>query len=96
MPKTSKKITSQNVLLPAAAVAVWIFMQVFMFLQNGIVTGLESTKYINEANHFLAMRSYSSGNFIFYSTEILLIAFCIKLGISFLFVVLLQIIINGI
>jgi hypothetical protein len=95
IPKTNKKIALQNFLFPVAAVAVWILMQVIMFLQNGIVTGLESTKYINEAHHFLATGNYSSGNFLFYSTEILLISFAIKLKISFLFIVLFQIIMNG-
>lgn len=74
---------------------VWVLMQLFFYRQNGIVTNLEATKYINEANHFLTTGTYSSGNFLFYSIQILLIAFCIKLKISFLFIVVLQMLLNA-
>lgn len=74
---------------------IWLIIQCFMLWHNGIVTDLEATKYINEANHFLSTGAYSSGNFLFYSTQILLIAFCLKLQISFLFIVIIQMLFNG-
>ena len=76
-------------------VIIWLMMQVMIFIQNGIVTNLESTKYINEAHYFLKNGKFSTHNFLFYSTEILLIALAFKLKISFLFIVLFQIIMNG-
>lgn len=70
-------------------------MQIFFYKQYGIVTDFEAVKYINEANHFLATGKYSSGNFLFYSTQIMLIVFCIKLKIGFLFIVLFQMLLNA-
>ena len=75
---------------------VWLCMQFFFIFQNGIVTDLEATKYINEAHHFLATGTFTTNNYLFYSIQILLIAFCLKLHIGFWFVVLVQIIFNGI
>lgn len=71
-------------------------MQFFFIYQNGIVTDLEATKYIFQAQNFIATGTFSSNNFMFYSTQILLIAFCLKLQIGFWFVVLIQIIFNAI
>lgn len=79
----------------ASLAAIWLVMQILFYKQYGIVTNLEAVKYINEANHFLATGKYSSNNFLFYSTQILLIAFCIKLKISFFFIVLLQMLLNA-
>lgn len=96
MVSSSKKITDRERWLLIAFAATWFIMQVIMFMQNGIVTGLESTKYINEARHFLKTGSYSSNNFLFYSIEILLIALTLKLKISYFLIVLFQIVMNGI
>jgi hypothetical protein len=74
---------------------IWLLMQIFFYKQYGIVTNLEAVKYINEANHFLATGKYSSDNFLFYSTQIMLIAFCIKLKIGFWFIVLFQMLLNA-
>ena len=71
-------------------------MQILFYNQYGVVTNLEAIKYINEANHFLATGKYSTNNFLFYSTQILIIAFCIQLKISFLFIVLFQMLLNAI
>lgn len=73
----------------------WLLMQILFYRQYGIVTDLEAAKYINEANHFLATGKYSSNNFLFYSTQIMLIAFCIKLKIGFWFIVLFQMLLNA-
>jgi hypothetical protein len=75
---------------------LWIIIQCFLLWQNGIVTTLEAVKYIEQAKVFLATGKYSSNNFLFYSVQILLIATCLKLKISFLFLVIVQIIFNGI
>ncbi|MFS8082548.1 MAG: hypothetical protein ACMG51_03780, partial [Ginsengibacter sp.] len=75
---------------------VWLCMQFFFIFQNGIVTDLEAAKYINEAHHFINNGTYTTNNYLFYSIQILLIAFCLKLHIGFWLVVLVQIIFNGI
>jgi hypothetical protein len=74
---------------------IWLLMQIFFYKEYGIVTDLEAVKYINEANHFLATGKYSSNNFLFYSTQIMLIAFCIKLKIGLWFIVLFQMLLNA-
>ncbi len=75
---------------------IWFCLQCFFIWNFGIVTNLEATKYINEAQTFLATGKYSTNNFLFYSTEILLIALAIKLKTGFLVIVLLQMLLNGI
>jgi len=77
-------------------VIIWLLMQIFFYKLFGIVTNFEATKYINEAYFFLETGKFTSTNFIFYSTQILLIALCIKLKIDFLVLVLFQIIMNAI
>lgn len=76
-------------------VSTWLLLNVFLLYQLGIVTSLESEPYIQTANKWLATGHYPSGNFIFYSVQIMLNAFCIKTGIGFGFVVALQIALNG-
>ncbi len=51
----------------------WMALQVLIFIQSGIVTDFEAKKYIYEADNLLSDGRYSSGNFLFYSTQILLI-----------------------
>jgi hypothetical protein len=94
-PEIKKIVTRQSFPLIILGL-IWLFIQCFFLWQNGIVTNQEAVKYINEANHFLKTGTFTTGNFLFYSTQILLIAFCIKLKINFLFIVILQILINGI
>ncbi|MEP6675115.1 MAG: hypothetical protein ABJA78_08165 [Ferruginibacter sp.] len=91
MPLLSKKIS------PAAMslVACWLLLQIFLIYHYSIVTNLEAAVYIDIAKYFLANGHYPSGNFIFYSTQIMLDAFCMKTGIGFWPVMLLQIILNG-
>ena len=56
-------------------VSCWSILQCFLFYNFGIVTRFESGKYIAQANALLQTGHYTSGNFLFYSIEILLIAF---------------------
>lgn len=78
-----------------ALVMVWLAMQLFFLVRFGIVTNGEATKYIFEANHFLETGQYSSNNFLFYSVQIMLIAFCMKIHIGYWFIVFIQILLNG-
>lgn len=74
----------------------WILLQVIIFWRFGIVENFEATKYIKEADIFLREGTYSSGNFLFYSVQIMLIAFS-KLTLTYpWFPVLFQMAINGI
>lgn len=81
-----------HVLLLALA---WIVMQAIIWKQFGIVTSFEAAKYLEQAKNFIATGSYSTNNFLFYSTEILLIALCIKLNIGFGFLVFVQMMMNA-
>lgn len=88
--------TKSRNFLKAGFIMIWLLMQVVIYMQRGIVTDLEAAKYIYEAQHFLETGTYSSSNFLFYSVEIMLIALCIKFNISYLFIVILQMLVNGI
>jgi hypothetical protein len=74
----------------------WLAINSFLLLYNGIESGLESLKYIHQANLFLETGRFSSGNFLFYSVPILLIAFAVKTGMGYGLVVAIQLILNGI
>ncbi len=71
-------------------------MQGLAIYQFGIVTTLEATKYIDQANQLLQHGRYETGNFLFYSTEILLIAACQKLQIGYWPVVAVHLLLNAI
>ncbi|MBD0277794.1 MAG: glycosyltransferase family 39 protein, partial [Flavisolibacter sp.] len=73
---------------------IWLYAQAVFFHQYGIVTGFEAVKYIGQAHQLLEKGSYSAGQYLFYSVEILLLAFCIHSGIGFGFAVLVQLLFN--
>jgi len=72
----------------------WTIVQGFLLWQNGIVTGLEAGKYIDEANNFLQFGKLSSSNYWLYSTQIFLIAAVIKLRLSYIVIVIIQLLLN--
>ena len=87
------KITSQKQqFIPL--LFLWAVVQGLLIRQYGIVTSLEATKYIDEANHLLQSGSLSSNNYYLYSTEILLIAGVIKLHLGFSVIVVIQLLLN--
>lgn len=75
--------------------AAWLLLQVFLFWYFGIFTELEAAKYISQAHILLHTGAYESGNFLFYSTEILLIAASLKLNIGFWLLAVFQTFMNG-
>lgn len=94
LTKESFKLTTTNCFWIIGF--TWLLFQIFFLMHFGIVTNYEAEKYISEAETFLKTNSFSSGNFLFYSVEILLIAFS-KLTNSFpWFVVLVQLVVNAI
>lgn len=72
----------------------WILVQAFLLWRNGLVTGLESAKYIDQAHHFISFGKLSSTNFTLYATEIFLIVFALKLHMGFLAVGIVQLLLN--
>jgi hypothetical protein len=72
----------------------WIVVQSLLIRQYGIVTGYEATKYIDEANHFLRFGYFSTNNHYLYSTQIFLIAAIIKLHLSYVVIVVVQLLLN--
>jgi hypothetical protein len=75
--------------------ACWFAVQGLLFYRLGIVTELEASKYIAEADNLIQSGSVSSPNFWLYSTQIFLIAIVKKLHIGFVWVALVQWSFNG-
>ena len=73
----------------------WVTIQLLALQQFGIVTNFEATKYIEQASHLLQTGSYTSENFLYYSTQILIIAFAQKIGAGYTLVVGLQLMLNA-
>lgn len=73
---------------------LWAFVQGYLIWQNGIVTDLEASKYIDEANHFLQFGNFNTNNHYLYSTQIFLIAAVIKLHLGFSVIVFIQLLLN--
>ena len=73
---------------------LWLFVQIMLIWQNGIITGLEATKYINEANYFLKFHRFNSNNHYLYSTQIFLIILVIKFHLGYFVIVIFQIFLN--
>jgi len=79
---------------PYSLLIVWALVQMFLLHTNGIFTQMEAAKYIYHAKYFLNHGSFVTNNYWLYSTIIFLIALCIKLKLSFAFVVAIQFIVN--
>jgi len=75
---------------------LWLLLNTFFLLHKGIYIHGESDTYIYEARVFLATGAPGTGNYWLYIIQILLIAFSIKAHLGFFFVVLIQLLFNGI
>ncbi len=73
---------------------LWIFTNSFFLFKNGIVTTGEAEKYIYQAYIFAQSGHLSTPNFWLYFVQIALLAFTIKLKLSFAFVVIIQLLFN--
>jgi len=73
---------------------LWAVVQGLLIRQYGIVTNLEATKYIDEANYFLQFGHFDTNNHYLYSTQIFLIAAVIKLHLGFSVIVVVQLLLN--
>lgn len=74
--------------------AIWVFIQAILISQYGIVTKLEADTYLTVARQLIDTGHYPSGNFLFYSVQILLDAACIKAGTGFWPIIVLQMLLN--
>jgi len=79
----------------AILVLAWIVVQAFLFYKNGILTGFESGKYIEQANNLINHGTVSSPNFWLYSVQIFLIAASIKLNAGFALAIIVQLLFNA-
>ncbi len=76
---------------------IYGIISLLLLFYFGINTGGEAAKYINEANGLLQGKPFSNGLFnIPYFFYVIVIALCIKLSISFIFIGMLQIIVSAI
>jgi hypothetical protein len=73
---------------------LWALVQALLFHHNGIVTNFEADKYITEAHLFIDTGKFYSPNYWLYSTEIFLLMAAIKLKIGFIWIVLIQLLLN--
>ncbi len=73
----------------------WFAVQALLFYQHGIVTELEASKYVVEADNIIQSGTVSSPNFWLYSTQIFLIALAKKLHTGFISVAIVQWFFNG-
>ncbi len=74
---------------------IWTFFQLYFLMRFDIVSEYEAAKYIEQAENLIKTGSYTSGNFLFYSTQILLIALCKKLQIGYWPIITIQIAANA-
>lgn len=74
----------------------WLAVNLLLYTRFGIVTGFESAKYVEQADLLIAQGNYASGNFIFYSVPIFLIALSKVSGTFPWLVVLLQLVVNAV
>jgi hypothetical protein len=75
---------------------IWISLQVLFFIKFGVIEDFEAAKYITEAEKLISTGTYSSGNFLFYSVQILLIAFSKLTGTYPAFPIIIQMAVNAI
>lgn len=77
-------------------VSCWIIVQLFFLTTKGIILEFEAGKYIDQAHLLLNEHRLSAPNLWFYSFQIFLLAIAIKTKIGFVFIYLLQLLINGV
>jgi hypothetical protein len=73
---------------------LWLCVNGFFLLKDGIISDGESDKYITQANLFIQTGHLDSPNFWLYFTQIALLAFCLKLKIGFWLVIAVQLLLN--
>jgi hypothetical protein len=85
------KITKAIALLAA----VWLLVQVSQLWVKGITTNMEGQVHVNVANYFLEHGHFEAAKSWFYAVPTLLLAFCIKTGIGYWGVIVVQLLMNA-
>jgi hypothetical protein len=85
------KITKTIALLAA----VWLLVQVAQLWGKGITTNMEGQVHVNVANYFLQHGHFEAAKSWFYAVPTLLLAFCIKTGIGYWGVIVVQLLLNA-
>lgn len=73
---------------------IWATVQLYLYFSTGIQPVLESLKYIGAAEHLLNTGSLPEKRYFFYLTTTLTIAACLKTGVGFTGVVIIQLLFN--
>ncbi len=89
----SFNIIRRNIWLLAS---VWLLVQVAQLWVKGITTNMEGQVHVNVANYFLEHGHFEAAKSWFYAVPTLLLAFCIKTGIGYWGVILVQLLLNAI
>jgi hypothetical protein len=93
--KSSLKLKAASFFLHYSLICfiiIWSLIQLFIYLKFGTVTILESKKYIQAAEYFLANGTFPEKRYLFYSGITLLIAFCKYVGLGYSEVIFFQLI----
>ena len=83
-------VKQQTILLLLA----WIIVQSILYVRFGVDASLESLKYIGAANDLIDKGQLPETRYFFYLSTTLLIAFCIKTGLGYGGVVVIQLLLN--
>jgi hypothetical protein len=81
--------------LPLALAFLWLLVQAGLWAAYGTFSGLEAEKYTAAAKHLLETGSFPERKYLFYALTPLLIAGCLKLGIGYHGVVVIQLLLNA-
>lgn len=81
--------------LPALFI-VFLIVQLVLYFQIGVFTGLEAEKYVGEGKLLYEAGKISEPKYFFYLPVILLVYLCLFLGISFKLIVIVQVILSWI
>lgn len=79
----------------AALCAVWLLVNVLLLIKNGIVASGEAEKYIHQAHVYVSTGRLETANFRFYFVPIALLAICIRFHLSFVWMIAVQLLLNG-
>jgi len=74
---------------------LFLLVQTVLFLQTGVFTALEAEKYVRQGNLLFETGALGNTKYVFYLPVILLVYLCRLFGISYHFVVLIQVLLSG-
>lgn len=90
--KLNRIVTNRPIL---SIFSLFLLIQLILFYQIGIFTGLEAQKYIIQGNHLYETGKLSETKYIFYLPVIFLVYLCRLISVSYFLIVLVQVSLSG-